>query len=89
MTDIIWLLNILTWGAFIAVGIVPIMIALKVKSPSLRILSLFLGAFALAHAFYHLELAYGQDFVANIILGPLSVTFLLAFGLYYSKKAAL
>ena len=88
MTDVIWLLNVLTWGAFIAVGIVPIMIALKVKSPTLRTLSLLLGVFALAHAFYHLTLAYGQDFIPNIILGPISVTFLLAFGIYYSKKAA-
>lgn len=86
--NVIWLLNILTWGAFFGVAIVPMIIAIKVRSGPLRKLSLLLGVFAVAHGLYHLTLAYGLYFVANIILGPVSVTFLLAFGLYYSKKAA-
>lgn len=88
MTDLIWLLNLLTWGAFLAVGIVPFLIAIRVKTASLRVLSLLLGVFAFAHGLYHLTLAYGQYWISNIILGPLSVTFLLVFGLYYSRKAA-
>lgn len=86
--DVIWVLNILTWGVFFGVAIVPIIIAIKVRSAPLRKLSLLLGVFAIAHGLYHLTLAYGLNFVANIILGPVSVTFLLAFGLYYTKKAA-
>ena len=86
--NVIWLLNTLTWAAFFGVAIVPIIIAIKVRSASLRKLSLLLGVFAIAHGLYHLALAYGVYPVANIILDPVSVTFLLAFGLYYTKKAA-
>lgn len=86
--NVVWLLNILTWSAFFGVAIVPIIIAIKVRSAPLRKLSLLLGVFAIAHGLYHLALAYGLYVVANIVLGPASVTFLLAFGLYYTKKAA-
>ncbi len=66
---------------------VPIMIAIHVKG-ALRILSLLLGVFAIAHGLYHLTLAYGEYFVAEVILQPVSVVFLLTFGIYYTKKAA-
>jgi hypothetical protein len=81
-----WLLNFLASIALFTVGIVPIFIALRVKVHSLRIMSLLLGLFAITHAFYHLAEAYGIDFASDIILEPISVIFLLAFGLYYSKK---
>ena len=86
--DVIWLLNTLTWAAFFGVAVVPIIIAIRVRSVPLRKLSLLLGIFAIAHGLYHLALAYGTYYIANTILEPVSVTFLLAFGLYYAKKAA-
>ena len=84
-----WLLNILAWVALFGVGIVPLLISFKVKVRSLRILSLLLGLFAVTHGMYHLSVAYGIDFLSDVILEPISVGFLLAFGFYYSKKAAL
>jgi hypothetical protein len=86
--DVEWLLNILAWIALFGVGIVPLLIAIRVKTPALRILSMLLGLFAITHGLYHLAEAYSFDFIAYVILEPVSVVFLLAFGLYYSKKRA-
>ncbi len=85
--DVTWLLNILAWAALFGVGIVPLIISFRVKVRSLRILSLLLGLFAITHGLYHLSEAYGIDLLSDGILEPISVTFLLAFGFYYSKKA--
>ncbi len=79
-------LNLLAWLALFGVGIVPLFIALRVKLLSLRILSLLLGAFALTHGLYHLSEAYSLDFLSDVVLEPVSVVFLVSFGLYYSKK---
>lgn len=87
--DINWLLNILAWVALFGVGIVPLIISFRVKIRSLRILSLMLGLFAIVHGLYHLSEAYSMDFYSDVILEPISVAFLLAFGIYYSKKAVM
>jgi len=84
--DLISILNVLTFAALFSVGIVPIYLVLKIKVRPLRLLSLFLGLFAIIHGLYHLADAYGQSFLADVVLEPASVAFLLAFGLYYSKK---
>ncbi len=81
-----WDLNFLAFVALSLAGIVPVLIAVRVKIPSLRILSLLLGLFAITHGLYHLAEAYGVDFLSDVILEPTSIVFLLAFGLYYSKK---
>ena len=78
----------MAWAALFGVGIVPLIISIRVKIFSLRVLSLLLGLFAIFHGLYHLTEAYGLDFFSDVILEPVSVAFLLAFGLYYSKKAA-
>ncbi len=82
-----WFLNFLAWAALFGVGIVPLLIFIRVKILSLRILSLLLGLFAITHGLYHLTEAYGLGFFSDVILEPVSVVFLLAFGLYYSRKA--
>jgi len=87
--DVTWLLNILAWVALFGVGIVPLIISFRVKVRSLRILSLLLGVFAIIHGLYHLSEAYSMDFYSDVILEPISVAFLLAFGIYYSKKAVI
>ncbi len=81
-----WTLNFLAFAALSLVGIIPILIAVRVKIPSLRIISLLLGLFAITHGLYHLAEAFGVDLLSDVILEPVSVVFLLAFGLYYSKK---
>ena len=86
--DVEWLLNILAWVALFGVGIVPFIIAIRVKVSSLRILSLLLGLFAITHGLYHLADAYNLESIAYVIVEPVSVVFLVAFGLYYSKKGA-
>ena len=87
MVDVSWLLNFLAWVALFGVGIVPLIISFRVKVRSLRIISLLLGLFAITHGLYHLSEAYSMDFFSDVILEPISVLFLLAFGIYYSKKA--
>ena len=87
--DVTWLLNLLAWIALFGVGIVPLVISVRVKVRSVRIISLLLGLFAMVHGLYHLSEAYGMDFYSDVILEPLSVVFLLAFGVYYSKKTVI
>ena len=81
-----WTLNFLAFVSLFLVGLVPILISLRVKIPSLKIMSTLLGLFALTHGFYHLAEAFGIDFLSDVVLEPTSIVFLLAFGLYYSKK---
>lgn len=52
----------------------------------LFLLSFFLAAFALSHSFHHLAEFFHEEFLADVILLPLSVSFLLAFGLYYVRS---
>ena len=81
-----WTLNFLAFASLFLVGLVPILISFRVRIQSLRVMSLLLGLFALTHGFYHLAEAFGIDLLSDVVLEPTSVVFLLAFGLYYSKK---
>ncbi len=76
-------------GSLIAAGIIPLLIAGRVKVSSLRILSLFLGLFAITHGLYHLAAIQRLAFLADVVFEPVSVTLLFVFGLYYSRKAVL
>lgn len=79
-------LGILTWVSFFAVAIIPFYIVYRSKKKSLRILSLLLGIFAVTHAIYHLSFTISQSYLGEVVFEPMSVIFLFAFGLYYSKK---
>ncbi len=81
-----WTLNVLAFAALFLVGIIPILIAIRVRIPSLKIMSLLLGLFAMTHGLYHLTQAYGIELLSDVILEPVSVGFLVAFGIYYSRK---
>ena len=69
----------------VAAGIVPLIMAVKVKVRSLRILSLLLGVFAVVHGFYHLAFGFQQDFLAEVVFEPISLILLVGLGAYYSK----
>jgi hypothetical protein len=84
--DLVTILNIMAFAALFLVGIVPLYIAVTVKVRSLRILSSLLGIFAITHGLYHLFGALSQSFLAEVIFEPISIVFLVSFGLYYSKK---
>ena len=79
--------GIVLFGIMVAAGIVPLIMAFRVKVHSLRILSLLLGLFAIVHGFYHLASGYQQDFLADAVFEPISLLFLVGLGLYYSKVA--
>jgi len=81
------ILNFLAFAALAAAGIVPTLMAFRVKISSLRILSSLLGVFALSHGLYHLAFIYDLEFLAVVIIQPVAVISLIGFGLYYSKKA--
>ncbi len=68
-----------------AAGIVPLIMAFKVKVHSLRILSLILGLFAIVHGFYHLASGFQQAFLADAVFEPASLILLVGLGAYYSK----
>ena len=71
----------------VGAGIVPLIMAVKAKVRSLRILSLLLGLFAVVHGFYHLASGYQQDFLADAVFEPISLILLVGLGAYYSKVA--
>jgi len=68
-----------------AAGIVPLIMAVKTKVRSLRILSLLLGLFAIVHGFYHLASGYQQEILADAVFEPLSLVLLVTLVAYYSK----
>lgn len=84
--DALWLISVGTWVSFFGVAIVPFYIAFRSKIQPLRILSLLLGLFAVAHGIYHLSFDISQSYLGEVVFEPMSVIFLLAFGLYYTKK---
>src|SRR5438876_1574794 len=62
--------GIVLFAIMVAAGIVPLIMAVKAKVRSLRILSLLLGLFAVVHGFYHLASGYQQDFLADAVFEP-------------------
>ena len=84
--DVYALFGSLIFIAMAGSGIVPLLIFFKVKVSSIRLLSLLLGLFAIIHGLYHLSVGWGYDFLGELIFEPVSVSILVAFGLYYSKK---
>lgn len=66
----------LTFAIFVAIGIIPTIIVFRVHTPALRKLSLLLGRFALVHGFYHPAYAYGQSYLAGVVLGLASIVLL-------------
>jgi len=79
--------GIVLFAIMAAAGIVPLIMAVKAKVRSLRILSLLLGLFAVVHGFYHLASGYQQDFLADAVFEPISLILLVGLGAYYSKVA--
>jgi hypothetical protein len=79
--------GIVLFWIMVAAGIVPLIMAFRVKVHSLRILSLLLGLFAIVHGFYHLASGFQQEFLADVVIEPISLLLLVGLGAYYSKVA--
>lgn len=77
--------GITLFAIMVAAGIVPLIMFVRVKVRSLRILSLFLGLFSVIHGFYHLASGFQQQFLADVIFEPISLILLVGLGAYYSK----
>ncbi|TMI21888.1 hypothetical protein E6H31_04695 [Candidatus Bathyarchaeota archaeon] len=73
----------------VAASLVLFYLVLRTKLPSLRILSLLLGLFALAHGLYHFLFTFVIGYEARAALDTLSVGFLLSFAIYYTKRGNL
>jgi len=69
----------------VAACVIPLIMALRVKTHSLRILSLLLGLFAVVHGFYHLAFGFQQELLADAVFEPVSLLLLIGLGAYYSK----
>ena len=76
--------GIVLFAILVAAGIIPLVMAARVKVRSLRILSLLLGLFAVVHGFYHLASGF-QDLLADAVFEPTSLLLLIGLGAYYSK----
>jgi hypothetical protein len=77
--------GIVLFTIMVGAGIVPLVMAFRVKIRSLRILSLLLGLFAVVHGFYHLASGFQQEFLAEAVFEPISLVLLVGLGAYYSK----
>jgi hypothetical protein len=84
--DYFVLAGILIFVSLAAAGLIPLLMFFKVKIWSIRILSLLLGSFAVIHGLYHLASGFGNEFLGDVVFEPVSISILVAFGLYYSKK---
>ena len=80
--------GIVLFTIMVAAGIVPLIMALKVKIHGLRVLSLLLGLFAIVHGFYHLASGFQQELLADAVFEPASLILLIGLGAYYSKVGA-
>jgi len=79
--------GIVLFTIMVAAGIIPLIMAIKLKVHSLKILSLLLGLFAVVHGFYHLAFGFQQELLADAVLEPISLILLIGLGAYYSKVA--
>jgi len=77
--------GIALFSIMVAAGIIPLIMAFKVKVQGLRILFLLLGLFAIVHGFYHLAFGYQQELLADAVFEPASLILLIGLGAYYSK----
>ncbi len=77
--------GIILFTIMVAAGIIPLIMALRVKVHSLRILSVLLGLFAVVHGFYHLAFGFQQELLADAVFEPISLLLLIGLGAYYSK----
>ena len=77
--------GIVLFTIMVAAGIVPLIMALKVKIHGLRVLSLLLGLFAIVHGFYHLASGFQQELLADAVFEPASLILLIGLGAHYSK----
>ena len=77
--------GIALFAIMVAAGIIPLVMAVRVKVHSLRILSLLLGLFAVVHGFYHLAFGFQQGLLADAVFEPVSLFLLIGLGIYYSK----
>jgi hypothetical protein len=75
--------------SLVAASSVLLYLVLRSKVPSLRMLSLLLGLFALSHGLYHLFFTLLIGYTARAILDSLSVIFLVTFAIYFTKKGSL
>ncbi|MDA4131043.1 MAG: hypothetical protein OK457_09755 [Thaumarchaeota archaeon] len=90
--DAVDLANLATSIALISTSIVLITLVLRMgepKEPSVRrgvqvtrLSTLLLAVFLLVHGFYHVAEYFGNDFLSDGILNPVSILFLLAFTIY-------
>jgi hypothetical protein len=77
--------GIVLFTIMVAAGLIPLIMAIKVKVHSLRVLSLLLGLFAIVHGFYHLAFGFQQELLADGVFEPVSLLLLIGLGAYYSK----
>jgi hypothetical protein len=77
--------GIALFTVMVAAGIVPLIMAFRVKVHGLRILFLLLGLFAIVHGFYHLAFGYQQELLADAVFEPASLILLIGLGAFYSK----
>jgi hypothetical protein len=86
-------LNLFNAIILIGVSLPTLYIGAKVRIYPLKIISILLPSFLLLHGIFHLllymKVSQGSEFfgsIGNIVLEPLSYSFLLAFALYFAKR---
>lgn len=83
------ILGLIDGISLVAASLVLLYLVLRSNVPSLRVLSLLLGLFALSHGLYHLFFTFVIGYTAREVLDSLSVIFLVAFAVYFTKKGSL
>ena len=89
MATIDLVLGFVSGGSLLIAAIVCLYLAFKTNISTLRVLSLLLGLFALAHGTYHLLFTFIIGYPARAFLDSTSVTLLIIFAIYYTKRGGL
>ena len=82
-------LGFISGGSLLVASAVSFYLAYRTDITTLRVLSLLLGIFALAHGSYHLLFTFIIGYPARAFLDSTSVTVLIIFAVYYSKRGGL
>ena len=80
--------NQLIFVVFLGASLVPFYLTSRFGRTPYGMLSALLGLFLIFHWLYHLSESFGIDFFSDIILEPISATFVFGFAVYLYRKSA-
>ncbi len=80
------LLDLIDVLSMFVATVFPAYFVVRATDRSIKTMSFLLTGFTFFHGLYHLAFLLGEGFFAAVLLGPMSILFLIVFGVYYLRK---